>query len=226
MTTPIVALDVSTMEDVRRITGELQGLITFYKVGLQLFTAVGAKAVEHLRDRLRAEVFLDLKLLDIPQTVTHAVREAGEMGVSSVSIHLWGGAAMVKMACELPKRPKVWGVSVLTSLTSEDLKILGGRTPEALVPELAQLGMANGMDGLVCSGQELPLIQALPKRPVTVIPGVRSSQDPVGDQKRVVTPLEAARAGADYIVVGRPITQAKDMRGAAERIVAEIRAAR
>lgn len=225
MTTPIVALDVSSLEDVRRITGQLDGLITFYKVGLQLFTSEGTRAVEHLRKRGH-EVFLDLKLLDIPQTVTHAVREAGNMGATSVSLHLWGGASMMKMASELPKRPKLWGVSVLTSLTTDDLRILGGRSTEELVPELAKMGMANGMDGLVCSGQELGVVGKLAPRPVTIIPGVRSSQDPAGDQKRTVTPAEAARAGADYVVIGRPITQAQDIRGAAERILAEIRTAR
>jgi orotidine-5'-phosphate decarboxylase len=222
MTEMILALDVSTLEDAERFITATRAHVGFYKVGLQLFMAQGVRAVELVRKH-GGQVFLDLKLHDIPQTVAHAVREAGTMGVHSVSFHLSGGRAMVEAAARMSPRPRLWGVSVLTSMTNEDLGVLGGRTTSELVPDLARMGMAGGMDGLVCSGQELPLVNVLQPRPTLVVPGVRGPGDAVGDQKRVISPREAAAAGADYIVVGRPITQAADPTAAAAAIAAEIR---
>jgi orotidine-5'-phosphate decarboxylase len=221
VTEPIVALDVSTLDEVMGHLKALKGLIRFYKVGLQLYLAQGERAVKVVRDS-GAEVFLDLKLLDIPQTVARAVAEVGRMGVHSVSLHLWGGRAMVRAASEVSQRPNLWGVSVLTSLTEDDLLVLGGRTPAQMVPDLCAMGVAQGLDGLVCSGHELPLIASVHPRPVTVVPGVRMSSDGANDQKRVITPREAAQRGADYVVVGRPITCAADPRGAAEKILDDL----
>jgi orotidine-5'-phosphate decarboxylase len=218
----ILALDVSTLEEAQRFIVATQGVVTFHKVGLQLFMAQGFKAVE-LVQKHGGKVFLDLKLHDIPQTVAHAVREAGRMGVHSVSFHLSGGRAVVEAARKMEPRPQLWGVSVLTSMTNEDLAVLGGRTTAALVPDLARLGVAAGMEGLVCSGQELALVNTLSPRPVLVVPGVRGPDDPVGDQKRVISPREAVAQGADFLVVGRPITQAKDPAAAARRILDDMR---
>ena len=224
MTDIILALDVSTLADAERLIAATRSHIRFYKVGLQLFMAQGARAVELVKKH-GGDVFLDLKLHDIPQTVAHAVREAGQLGVHSVSFHLAGGRAMVEAAAAMTSRPRLWGVSVLTSMTNEDLSILGGRTTAELVPDLARLGMSSGMDGLVCSGQELPLVNVLKPRPTLVVPGVRGPGDAVGDQKRVISPRDAVKAGADFIVVGRPITQAADAAAAAAAIAADIAAA-
>ncbi|MBI5494012.1 MAG: orotidine-5'-phosphate decarboxylase [Deltaproteobacteria bacterium] len=216
----IVALDVSSVEEAEKLVTQLSPVIHFYKVGLQLFIAHHARAVEAVR-RHGGDVFLDLKLHDIPQTVANAVKETARLGVHSVSFHLSGGRAMIEAAAAVPGRPKLWGVSVLTSMTDEDLRVLGGRTTSTLVPDLARMGAAAGMDGLVCSGHELPLLDGITPRPVRVVPGIRGPDDAVGDQKRVMTPAEAAARGADFLVVGRPITHAKDPRAAAERIVAD-----
>ena len=221
MTTPIVALDVRTLPEAQKLLAELQGIIHFYKVGLRLFTAEGARAVR-LVDQMGGKVFLDLKLHDIPQTVGQAIEEAGRLGVYSATIHLSGGREMLRAAVAAKPRPKLWGVSVLTSLGAEDLKILGGRKPEELVEALACLASEEGVDGVVCSGEEIARVAALKPRPAIIVPGVRSAGDAKGDQKRVVTPAEAARRGADFVVVGRPITQAPDPAAAARRIIEEL----
>lgn len=221
MTYPIVALDVRTLPEAQKLLTELQDTIHFYKVGLRLFTAEGARAVR-LVDQMGGKVFLDLKLHDIPQTVAHAVEEAGRLGVHSVSLHLSGGREMLRAAVRAQPRPKLWGVSVLTSLDQDDLKVLGGRKPAELVRDLAGLAVAEELDGVVCSGEELPIVSKLKPRPAIIVPGVRGAADKVGDQKRVVTPAEAAKRGADYIVVGRPITQAADPKAAAQRIIKEL----
>lgn len=221
MTQIIVALDVSSLEDADRIVAQVGPAAGFYKVGFQLFMAHGRAAVERLKKQ-GVRVFLDLKLHDIPQTVQNAVKEAAAMGVDAMSLHLAGGRAMLEAAAAVPNRPLLWGITVLTSLTDGDLKVLGGRTTAELVPDLAALGMASGVDGVVCSGQELPQLQTLTPRPQCVVPGVRMPEDPAGDQRRVITPAEAARAGADFIVVGRPITRAADPSAAARRIAAQL----
>ena len=215
MTIPIVALDVSTLDEAKGLMRELAGVIRYYKVGLQLFMAEGSGAVRAV-EKAGAQVFLDLKLLDIPQTVERAVREAGRMGANAVSIHLWGGAQMVHAACAQGNRPLVWGVSVLTSLKDADLKVLGGRTAHDMVPEVAAMGAAQGMDGVVCSGEEVARVRAVAPTLGIITPGIRAQADARGDQARVVTAAQARDAGATYVVVGRPIT------AAAERLVAEL----
>lgn len=223
MTQVIVALDVSTVAEAEHIVTSLEGQVSWFKVGLQLFMAHGMESVHMVRHH-RAQVFLDLKFHDIPQTVANAVREAARMGVDAVSLHLAGGQAMVSAAAEVPNRPKLWGVSVLTSLTNDDLKVLGGRTTAELVPDLARGGMAWGLDGVVCSGLELPVLSGLNPRPTLVVPGVRMADDAVADQKRVISPADAAKGGADFVVVGRPITQAQDRSAAAKKILAALEA--
>ncbi len=224
MTQVIVALDVDTLKQEDQLLQELKDTITFYKVGLQLFTAHGKRAVD-LVHRHGGKVFLDLKLHDIPQTVVHAVRCAHQLGAHAVSLHLSGGRDMLRAAAEVGPRPKLWGVTVLTSLQDSDLKPWHPQAKvAAAVKNLAQLGWASGIDGTICSGQEVGLLRkALANRETTFItPGIRPAQGQLHDQKRVMTPEQAALAAIDYIVIGRPITQAANPLRAAQDILASM----
>lgn len=224
MTQIIVALDVDTIHKQEELLERLKGTITFYKVGLQLFTAHGKRAVD-LVHKHGGKVFLDLKFLDIPQTVANAVHETQKLGVAAVSVHLWGGAAMLKAAAQVSPRPKLWGVTVLTSMAAPDMRALHPRASlPTLVKNLARLGWVNGIDGTICSGQEVAGIRKhlrhLDMKFIT--PGIRPAGARANDQKRVMTPEEAATLGIDYIVVGRPITHAPDPLRAAQDILASM----
>ena len=227
MTELIVALDVDTIHEEEALLQELKGTVTWYKIGLRLFTAHGKRAVD-LAHRFGGKVFLDLKFHDIPQTVAHAVQEAQHLGVAAVSLHLSGGAQMVRAAAEVRPRPKLWGVTVLTSLAAKDLAFLRPRASvAALVKNLARMGWVNGIDGTICSGQEVSALRkALPHLDMRFItPGIRPAAGAVNDQKRIMTPGEAARLGINFIVVGRPITQAPHRLKAAQAVLAEMRQA-
>jgi len=227
LTEIIVALDVDTIREEEDILKDLKNTVTFYKIGLRLFTAQGKRAVD-LVHRFGGRVFLDLKLHDIPQTVAHAVAEAQKMGVASLSLHLSGGADMARAAAEVHPRPKLWGVTVLTSMAEKDLRALFPRANvSTLVKNLARMGWVNGIDGTICSGREVAqLRKALPHPDMRFItPGIRPAQSAVHDQKRIMTPAEAAALGIHYVVIGRPITQAPDRLKAAQAILAEIKQA-
>lgn len=222
MTQVIVALDVDTILKEEELLERLKDNITYYKVGLRLFTAHGKRAVD-LVHRHGGKVFLDLKLHDIPQTVAHAVHEAQKLGVFSVSLHLSGGAEMLRAAAEVRPRPKLWGVTVLTSMTTQDVRLLHPRASiPALVKNLAHLGWVHGIDGTICSGQEVAHLKKslkhLDMRFIT--PGIRPAGTDANDQKRVMTPEEAVTLGIDYLVIGRPITHAPDPLKAAQDILA------
>lgn len=221
----IAALDVDTILREEELLEKLQGTVEYYKVGLTLFTSHGKRAVD-LVHRYGGKVFLDLKLLDIPQTVANTVREAQKLGAHSVSIHLSGGAEMVKAASAVIPRPKLWGVTVLTSLLDHDLKAFH---PEATVKEavlaLARMGVRHSIDGLICSGQEVGMLrEELGDRcPPFIVPGIRPAGHHPYDQKRPVTPAEAARLGIEFPVVGRPLIKAPDPLKAAQEILAEMK---
>lgn len=227
MTQVIVALDVDTILKQEDLLKRLKGTITHYKIGLQLFTAHGKRAVD-LVLRSGGQVFLDLKFLDIPQTVASAVHEAQRMGVSAVSLHLWGGPDMVKAAAEVSPRPKIWGVTVLTSMQASDLRFFHARAQlPSMVKNLAKMGHLYGADGIICSAQDVPFIRkSLKHLDLSFItPGIRPAQAAKNDQRRIMTPGEAARLGIDYIVVGRPITMAPDPLRAAQDILREMQQA-
>ncbi len=227
MTQVIVALDVETIKRQEDLLKALKGVIVWYKVGLRLFTAHGKRAVDLVR-RYDGKVFLDLKLHDIPQTVSHAVHEAQRLGVDSVSLHLMGGSDMVRAAAEVSPRPKLWGVTVLTSMGPKDVKFLSptARIP-ALVKTLAKTGWVSGADATICSPLEVKeLRKAFPHLDMKfVTPGIRPAGADLNDQNRVMTPGEAAALGIDFIVIGRPITHAPDPRKAALDILTEMKAA-
>lgn len=182
---------------------KLQGVVAFFKIGLQLFTREGPAVVAMVR-RYGAEVFLDLKFHDIPNTVARACESAAQLGVSFLTLHTSGGKEMMAAAAVQKKRPKLLGVTVLTSE-------MGDAHTEKRVVELARSAQEAGLDGVVCSGHEIAAVRrACGKDFLLVVPGIRPVGSTVGDQKRVMTPREALDAGADYLVMGRPILEAKD----------------
>ena len=224
----IVALDVPTLSDALALRDELAGIVGFFKVGKELFTAVGP---EILRELSPARVFLDLKFHDIPKTVAGAVAAAARHGVAIVDVHASGGKAMMTAAATAAReaggadRPVVLGVTVLTHLGDEDLEALGFREKSReQVLRLARLAAGSGLDGVVASALEVDAIREdLGDRLQILVPGVRPewSKDS-HDQRRVATPGDAARSGATYVVVGRAIALDPSPRAAAERILEEL----
>jgi len=229
----IVALDVDSQAEAERLAERLDGLVRRYKIGSQLFTAGGPAVVEAIQKR-GAEVFLDLKFHDIPNTVAGAAREAARLGVFMFNVHASGGLAMMKAAADgaaaaavelSVRRPLVIAVTVLTSLDRAALHRELGVTSsvEAHVLHLSELAREAGLDGAVASPVEIAAIRrSLGAAWVIVTPGVRPAGSAAGDQSRVATPGAAAQAGAHYLVVGRPITGAPDPAAAAAAILAEI----
>ncbi len=227
MTELIVALDVETLAQEKEMLRRLEGTVTFYKIGLELFTAHGLRAVDAVLDA-GGRVFLDLKFHDIARTVAASVRQAQKLGVEAVSLHLSGGQDMIRAAAEVSPRPKLWGVSVLTSLSGEDIKrIHPALSLPGLLKNLAKAGWECGIDALICSAQDVAALRRALKfldlRFVT--PGIRPAQASAGDQKRVATPEDAARLGVDAVVIGRPILAAQDPLRAAQDILAAMKQA-
>jgi len=220
----ILALDVATAQEALKLVEQVRGQISFFKVGLQLFTAAGPDLVREL-SRNDARIFLDLKLHDIPNTVAGAVASASELGVRMLTIHLSGGRAMLEAAvAKKAGNLQLLGVSVLTSSDEATLRETGVTSSvEKQVEQLARLGVNAGINGIVASPHEIKSLRTLfGDKIVIVTPGIRPAQIEHGDQKRVMTPKEAFRNGADYLVIGRPITADKNPREATRRIIEEI----
>jgi len=226
----IVALDLPLGRAALQMVERLQGHAAFFKVGLELFSAEGPSLVQELV-RQGKRVFLDLKLHDIPNTVRGSAREAARLGVSMFTVHAAGGRGMMTAAVEgaaegagQAQAPLVLGVTVLTSLTNADLTEIGWKESSlATATRLARLAHASGLGGVVASPQEAAFIrQSLGTGFAIVTPGIRPAAAARHDQARSATPQAAIRAGADYLVVGRPITQAADPAAAASSIVVEI----
>lgn len=213
----IVALDVSNKAEALVLCNEFHPELCAVKIGKELFTAEGPELVSLIIER-GYKVFLDLKYHDIPTTVYNAVKVAAELGVWMVNIHASGGSKMMKKARlainESSNKPLLIAVTVLTSMEQEDLKEIGlGIDPMQQVRRLAILAKNSGVDGVVCSARELGVVrEACGSDFLTVTPGIRPEGSDVGDQKRVMTPLDALNAGVDYMVIGRPITQSENPR--------------
>ena len=229
-----VALDVESLEEAARLLDRLEDAVSGVKIGSQLFTSAGPAAVE-LAHKRGHRVFLDLKFHDIPNTVAGAVRSAARLGVYMLNVHASGGAQMMRAAAESAAqaardfgvtRPVCLGVTVLTSLDRRALEAEVGVTAsiDGHVLRLAEAARQAGLDGCVASPQEIRRIRlALGARFAIVTPGIRpASTAAADDQKRVATPRAALEAGADYLVVGRPITAAADPKAAAAAIIAEL----
>ncbi|HWB59111.1 MAG TPA: orotidine-5'-phosphate decarboxylase, partial [Chthoniobacteraceae bacterium] len=221
----IVALDVPTEADALKLIDTLGDTVRFYKIGLQLFTKCGPAFVQRVK-ATGARVFLDLKFLDIPNTVQHAVRSACEIGVDMMTIHLCGGGKMIAAAVAgAGDDPAlILGVTVLTSSSRETLQETGVHgAVEDQVLRLAKLGVENGIRGVVASPQEISLLrQVFGKGLAIVTPGVRPEWAAANDQQRTLTPQAAVGAGADYLVIGRPITAHANPAEAARMIADEI----
>ena len=222
----IVALDFPSQAKALALVSALSDSVSAYKIGLQLYTAAGPAIVRTVA-ATGAKIVLDLKLHDIPNTVAKAVTAVGDLGVAMLTVHLSGGRAMLQAAVESkPPHLSLLGVTVLTSATQETLTETGIDTELAdQVMRLADLGKKSGCEGLITSPREVgALRQRLGPDILLVCPGVRPAWAAADDQKRFSTPRETVEAGADYLVIGRPITAAADPREAIERVVAELAA--
>lgn len=212
----IVALDFSTSDQARQLVSKLEPGSCRLKIGKQLFTREGPELVRYFVEQGH-DVFLDLKYHDIPNTVAHACEAAAELGVWMVNVHASGGSKMMRAARQAmdglsDTPPLLIAVTVLTSMGADDLNELGiSATPADQVIRLASLAKKSGMDGVVCSPQEVAVLRAtLGDDFKLVTPGVRPSGSSMDDQSRVMTPADAIRNGSDYLVIGRPVTQAED----------------
>src|SRR5687767_14079525 len=222
----ILVLDAQSPRDVTPVLRQLQGTVRWVKVGLEMFTACGPDCVREIAG-LGFNVFLDLKLHDIPNTVAKAVESCGKLPIGMLTLHTCGGREMMQWAVRAQRQHApnllLLGVTVLTSMSAAGLAETGAiDTPEKQVVRLGQLAAESGIQGLVCSPLEIaPLRAALPAKIALVTPGIRPRDAKADDQTRVMTPSEAARTGATYIVVGRPIFKAPDPAAAARAILAE-----
>ena len=228
----IVALDFHTMEDIRTLVAKLGGSVSYYKVGMELFYAVGGKAVTWLR-REGKHVFLDLKLHDIPNTVAGGLCSLMHLGADMLNVHASGGLTMMKTAADrLHKEaaeagipcPKLIAITVLTSIGSAEWQGVGQtRVLEESVLRLARLAKEAGLDGVVASPQEAEAIRAACGEDFLIVtPGVRPAGTSADDQSRIATPRAALMAGASHLVIGRPIRAADDPKAAAEAILKEM----
>ncbi|MDC5706873.1 orotidine-5'-phosphate decarboxylase [Vibrio europaeus] len=212
----IVALDYDNQADALAFVDRIDPSSCRLKVGKEMFTLFGPDFVKELHKR-GFSVFLDLKFHDIPNTCSKAVRAAAELGVWMVNVHASGGERMMTASREIlepygKNRPLLIGVTVLTSMEQSDLAGIGlNIAPQEQVIRLANLTKNSGLDGVVCSAQESSMLKSeLGKEFKLVTPGIRPAGAAVGDQKRIMTPVDAIQAGSDYLVIGRPITQAAD----------------
>ncbi|WP_428897919.1 orotidine-5'-phosphate decarboxylase [Parelusimicrobium proximum] len=226
----IVAVDVQTEAQALALVKKLKGKAGVFKIGKELFTACGPQIVKKI-NKLGGKVFLDLKFHDIPNTVAKAVAQACKLGVYMMTLHASGGEEMMRAAVQASKEnskkgsePILLAVTILTSLSDKELKEIGfAYTAEKMVLRLAKLAKKAGVNGIVSSALEAKkLRKALGKDAVLVTPGIRPEWSVKGDQKRIMTPAKAIKAGSSYMVIGRPITGHKNPAEAAELIAAEI----
>lgn len=235
MTKLIVALDKDNLAEAMTLVDTAGAEVEWYKIGSQLFCKEGPKAVQELKKRGK-KIFLDLKFHDIPNTVANAVANAVVMGVDMVNVHATGGTEMMQRSIEAANKmskdknhiPLVIAVTVLTSMNHESLNEVlntegSGISPAKQVIHLAKLAKKSGLHGVVCSAHEIQIIKKeCGSDFALIVPGIRPAGSAVGDQKRVMTPLEAAKAGADFIVVGRPVLLADNPSDAAKKINQEL----
>ena len=219
----IVAIDTDDFDKAKDLIDQLEGSVDIFKVGLEQYVATKGRTVEYLKEKGK-KIFLDLKFHDIPNTMKSAVKAAVKDNVWMMTIHVSDFEGMRQCAEIAKEKPIIVGVTVLTSLSNEDLQDIGcNMTTEELAIKRAKLAEKSGIDGVVCSAKEVDkIVEACGKDFVTVCPGIRPQSAAVGDQKRVVTPAQAIQNGAHYMVVGRPITQAENPKQSAIEIVKEI----
>lgn len=228
----ITALDVHSLDDMKKLVETLGDSVSFYKVGMELFYSAGPDAVWYLKDQGK-HVFLDLKVHDIPNTVAQSIRALTRLGADLMTLHGTGGRAMMEAAAEAVRdeaaklnieRPRLLAVTVLTSIDEDAWKEIGGKYSIAeSVKNLAKLAKEAGIDGTVSSPYEAKEIREMNGPDFLIVtPGIRPTFAVANDQKRFTTPSQALRDGASHLVIGRPITKAADPKEAAEKILAEI----
>jgi orotidine-5'-phosphate decarboxylase len=222
----IVALDVPSADDAHALVDRIGEAGDFYKVGLELYTRAGPAFVRELKAAGK-RVFLDLKLHDIPNTVASAVRAAVDLDVDLLTLHAVGGRSMLEAAVGAASPSlRLLAVTVLTSLDARELGAVWGRSAPVVADEVARLtdlAVASGVQGVVCSAVEAGRVRAdVPRDFLIVTPGIRPAGSDVGDQKRVATPAGAVRAGANYLVLGRAVTQTPDPASALTQILDEV----
>lgn len=223
----VVALDFKDSEKALSMARSLKGVVSWMKVGLELFTAEGPMVVSALKD-MGFKVFLDLKFFDIPNTVQGAVRSATRLGVDMINIHALGGKRMAQAAmagCSEgvaagQKPPVILAVTMLTSMAAGDLPVAGAPEPSEMALDLARKAKQYGLNGVVCSGLEVRSVKAACGSGfICLTPGIRLAASSADDQRRIVTPAQAVRNGSDFLVVGRPVTEAASPRDAAAAII-------
>lgn len=230
-----VALDMTDVAGARTMAGKVAGLVGGVKLGLEFFVAQGPAGIRAVVEGLDLPLFLDLKLHDIPNTVAGAVRAAAPLAPAFLTVHAAGGPAMLRAAADAAReeadrlglpRMRILAVTVLTSLGEEDMAATGQQGPVATqVERLARMAREAGVDGVVCSPAEVAALRAaLGPGFVLMVPGIRPAWAAANDQKRVMTPAQAVTAGADHLVIGRPITADADPGAAARRIAEELSA--
>lgn len=215
----IVALDVPTLDAATALAARVAPAVGGVKIGLELFDAEGPRAL----DAFDLPIFLDVKLHDIPTTVARAVRTLTGRPLEMINVHALGGRAMMEAAAAEKRTTKLLAVTILTSMNDQDLKEVGLPPADEAVPALAVLAKDSGCDGVVCAPTDIALVRrACPKPFLIVTPGIRPAGASTDDQARIATPKQAIEAGADRLVIGRPITRAADPRAAAEAIIKEL----
>lgn len=226
----ILALDLESLDEIEIMLKNIGPKLKWVKIGLQLFTKYGPSIVAHLSS-MGYQIFLDLKLHDIPNQVASSIKSLKHLPIQLLTLHTSGGEEMMRWASEARKDMQntlqLIGITVLTSMDQKTLHSIGiENTPEKQVLKLAQLGMQSGLQGLVCSPLELPILRKhLPPETLLITPGIRPLGSNPNEQKRIMTPAEAVHAGASYIVIGRPITQSKDPANTLETILTEMETA-
>lgn len=223
----ILALDVESLNDAKKMLNNIGPKLKWVKIGLQLFTLYGPSIVHQIAD-LGYNIFLDLKFHDIPNQVASAIKSLKNLPIGLLTLHTSGGEEMMRWACKAQKdiahSMQLIGITVLTSMDTNSLQSIGiNDSPEKQVLRLSELGIKSGLQGLVCSPLELtPLREKLGPDPLLITPGIRPLKSDSNEQKRIMTPQDAVLAGASYIVIGRPITQAPDPAEALEAILNEM----
>lgn len=228
----ITALDVKSPAEMKTLVDTLGESVSFYKVGMELFYSAGTLPLDYLKTH-KKHVFLDLKLHDIPNTVAQAVAALTRLGADLISVHTQGGREMMQAAARSAaitaaelgiERPRLVGITALTSFSETGWEEIGGTVPIVThVEKLALLAQAAGLDGVVCSPQEAARLRALLGPDfLLVTPGIRPAFASLDDQERIMTPKDALAAGSSYLVIGRPITKADDPKAAAQAIIAEM----
>lgn len=222
----IVALDTDSPARAVGVAWGLRHEVGLYKIGMELFPLGGANLIKAIQEQTNRDIFLDLKFKDIPNTVAGAIRSTAELGVKFCTVHADGGQTMLKAAAKAAEGTDltILAVTVLTSLDDNDLKEMGNSNGvETSVLQLAKMAVEAGIGGLVCSAKEVAAVRAAVGPNIKLVtPGVRFPEGDAGDQKRVVTPDKAIFDGADYLVVGRPITQADEPIAAARKFASAI----